>query len=45
MPGKTHACSVPGCGAMWTTPDNVIRLPYRASLPRRFGRPKLRAVA
>jgi hypothetical protein len=41
----THTCAVPYCGAMWTTPDNVIRLPYRIGLSRRFGRPNLKAVA
>jgi hypothetical protein len=39
-----HLCAVPGCGAMWTTTGNVVRLPYHAGLPRRFGRPNLKVA-
>jgi hypothetical protein len=29
---------------MWTTTGNVVRLPYHAGLPRRFGRPNLKVA-
>ena len=44
-PRPVHCCGVPGCGAMWVGPDHVVRLPFHAALPRRFGRPVLRSVA
>ena len=41
---QLHACGVPGCGAVWTQGDTIVRLPGKQSLPRRYGRADLRAA-
>lgn len=43
-PAAIHSCGLPGCGALWVSPDHVVRLPGKALLRRRYGRANLRVA-
>ena len=41
---QLHMCVMPGCGALWTQSDAIVRLPGKQDLPRRYDRADLRAA-
>ena len=40
----SHMCVTPGCGALWTQGNTIVRLPGKQNLPRRYDRADLRAA-
>ena len=43
-PAAIHSCGAPDCGALWVSPNHIIRLPGKARLRRRFDRADLRSA-
>jgi len=41
---QLHMCVMPGCGALWTQSNAIVRLPGKQDLPRRYDRADLRAA-
>ena len=41
---QLHMCVMPGCGALWTQGNTIVRLPGKQNLPRRYDRADLRAA-
>jgi hypothetical protein len=37
-------CVMPGCGALWTQGNTIVRLPGKQDMPRRYDRADLRAA-